>query len=144
MKGLDGDIELKYLLIGITSAIGSAFAYITIRALKEKENALVVVFHFQLVGTLTGLLFSAPVFEAPKGIEWVYLILIGLFTQLGQVNLTKALQQEKVANVSIINYTGIIYAVGAGFLLFGEVYSFATLAGMALVISGVLLSMIYR
>ena len=144
IKGLDGNVELLYLLIGIASAIGSAFAYITIRTLKEDEHPLVVVFHFQLVGTITGMIFSTPTFEVPQGIEWLYLFLIGLFTQLGQVNLTKALQQEKVANVSIINYTGIIYAVLAGFLLFDETYGTGTLVGIALVIAGVLLSMIYR
>lgn len=144
IKGLDGNVEMLYLLIGIASAIGSAFAYITIRTLKEDEHPLVVVFHFQLVGTITGLVCSVPSFEIPHGIEWLYLFLIGLFTQLGQVNLTKALQQEKVANVSIINYTGIIYAVLAGFLLFGESYGTGSLMGIALVIGGVLLSMLYR
>jgi drug/metabolite transporter (DMT)-like permease len=144
IKGLDGNVELLYLLIGIASAIGSAFAYITIRTLKEDEHPLVVVFHFQLVGTIAGLIGTVPSFEMPHGIEWLYLFLIGLFTQLGQLNLTKALQQEKVANVSIINYTGIVYAVLAGFLLFNESYGTGTLLGIAMVILGVLLSMIYR
>ncbi len=144
IKGLDGNVEMLYLLIGIASAIGSAFAYITIRTLKENEHPLVVVFHFQLVGTITGMAFSAPVFEIPHGMEWLYLFLIGLFTQLGQVNLTKALQQEKVAKVSIINYTGIIYAVLAGFLLFNETYGTGTLFGILMVIGGVLLSMLFH
>ena len=73
-----------------------------------------------------------------------FLILIGVFTQLGQLNLTKALQQDKVANVSIINYTGIIYAIVAGYFIFGEHYGAGSFAGIVLVIAGVLLSMIYR
>lgn len=144
MKGFDERIEFTYLLIGLISAVTSAFAYVTIRSLKAKEHPLVVVFHFQLVGTLTGLTFSTVNFEIPEGLDWLYLLLIGIFTQLGQVNLTKALQQDRVANVSIINYTGIIYAIAAGFLIFGEHYGAGTLAGIVLVIGGVLLSMVYR
>ena len=144
MKGVDERIELTYLLIGIFSAITSAFAYVTIRSLKAKEHPLVVVFHFQLVGTLTGLTFSTVNFTMPQGMDWIYLLLVGIFTQLGQVNLTKALQQDKVANVSIINYTGIVYAIAAGFLIFGEHYGVGTIMGILMVIAGVLLSMIYR
>jgi len=144
MKGVDDNIELSYLLVGILSAIVSGFAYITIRTLKAKEDPLVVVFHFQLVGTLTGLTFSTVNFTMPHGLDWIYLILVGIFTQLGQVNLTKALQQDKVANVSIINYTGVIYAIASGFLIFGEHYGVGTIGGILLVILGVLLSMIYR
>ena len=144
IKEFDERIDLLYLFIGLFSAVASAFAYITIRYLKEKENPLVVVFHFQLVGAITGLAFSTPIFVMPVGMEWVFLILIGVFTQLGQLNLTKALQQDKVANVSIINYTGIIYAIVAGYFIFGEHYGAGSFAGIVLVIAGVLLSMIYR
>ncbi|MBK8415849.1 MAG: DMT family transporter [Bacteroidetes bacterium] len=144
MKEFDERIELTYLLIGLFSAITSAFVYITIRSLKEKEHPLIVVFHFQLIGTLSGMVFSVPVFEMPAGIEWLYLLIIGIFTQLGQLNMTRALQQDRVANVSIINYTGVIYAIAAGFLLFGEHYGWGTLAGIGLVLAGVVMSMIIK
>ena len=144
MKGLDTTIDVVFLTIGITSSILSAFAYITIRALKNKEHPMLVVLYFQLVGAVTGMVFCIPNFEMPHGMDWLYLLLIGVFTQLGQVNLTKSLQQEKVAKVSIINYTGVMYAVAAGFFIFGEHYSSGTLFGMLLVIAGVVLSMFYR
>jgi drug/metabolite transporter (DMT)-like permease len=144
MRGFSSGIELIWLVAGIISAIGSAFAYITIRSLKQSENPLVVVFHFQLVGSLTGIAFSATSFVMPSGIEWLYLLMLGLFTQLGQMSMTRALQMDKVANVTIINYSGVVYATIAGFLLFGEQYSTGTLAGMALVIAGVVLSVLFR
>jgi len=144
MKDLDQSIEGIYVLIGIASSIGSAFAYITIRALKDKENPLTVVFYFQLVGTVTGLIFSVSNFKTPESMDWIYLLMVGLFTQLGQLNLTKSLQKENVAKVSIINYTGVIYAVAAGFFIFGEYYNAGTFLGMLLVIAGVVLSMFYR
>ncbi len=145
IQGVSNQAENFYILIGILSALGSALAYITIRTIKDKEHPLVVVFHFQLLGTITGLFFTAPVFVMPTGWDWVNLILVGLFTQLGQVNMTKSLQMEKVAGVSILNYIGVVYATMAGFFLFDERYSLSTIAGMALVVAGVVFSMLtYR
>jgi drug/metabolite transporter (DMT)-like permease len=144
MKGFDDQMEMKYLLIGIFSAIVSAFAYNTIRTLKDKEHPVVVVLHFQIIGTLAGGIFSVGEFEMPTGFDWLWLILIGVFTQLGQVSMTKALQRENVANVSILNYTGVVYALIFGHLLFGETYSFSTIIGILLVVSGVGLSILYR
>jgi len=69
--------------------------------------------------------------------------LIGVFSQLGQIFLTNALQKERVAGVAIINYTGLIYALLAGALIFGETQSAEALAGMLLVVFGVLLSVVY-
>ena len=68
----------------------------------------------------------------------------GVLTQIGQVNLTKALQLEKVANVTIFNYLGIIYALGFGFILFGEEYHWVALTGIILVIGGVLMNYFYN
>ncbi|MFN5324805.1 MAG: DMT family transporter [Bacteroidota bacterium] len=142
IQGVSNQAENFYILIGILSALGSALAYITIRTIKDKEHPLVVVFHFQLLGTITGLFFTAPVFVMPTGWDWMNLILVGLFTQLGQVNMTKSLQMEKVAGVSILNYIGVVYATLAGFFLFDERYSWNTIAGMALVVAGVVFSML--
>jgi len=53
------------------------------------------------------------------------------------------LQKEKVAGVAIINYSGLIYALLIGSLVFGEQQTAESLAGMLLVVFGVLLSVIY-
>ena len=81
----------------------------------------------------------------PSLYEWGCLILVGLFTQLGQVNMTKALQMEKIAGVSILNYIGVLYATLAGYFIFHETYNLTTIGGMLLVVAGVVLSMlVYR
>ena len=144
MKGFDDSVSLFYLAIGILSALGSACAYVTIRTIKKMEHPMVVVFHFQLIGSLTGLTFSTTNFVMPAGFDWINLILVGIFTQLGQVNMTKSLQLENVAKVSILNYTGVVYATAAGFLVFGEHYSAGTLFGMFLVIAGMVMSLLKR
>ncbi|MES2619339.1 MAG: DMT family transporter [Bacteroidota bacterium] len=144
IKGFDNRVSFYMLVMGITSALASGFAYNMVRSLREKEHTMVVVLHFQIVGTIAGLLFSVFNWRMPIGMEWFYLFMIGICTQLGQVNLTKALQQEKIASVTIYNYLGIIYALTFGFIFFDENYEWLALSGILLVIGGVLLNYFYQ
>ena len=57
LKGFDSRVSLFYLLIGIASALCSGMAYNLVRRLREREDPIVVVFHFQLVGIAAGLVF---------------------------------------------------------------------------------------
>lgn len=144
MKGFDATVPALYLCAGIVSAICSAMAYNLVRRLKEREHPLVVVLHFQLVGLVAGFVFILFGWTTPANAwEWFSLLMCGLLTQVGQTCLTKSLQTERVARVSILNYTGLIYALLFGVFIFGEVYSLQTLFGIALVLVGVLLSVLF-
>ena len=143
IKGIDTRISWQMLGIGVTSSVFSALAYNMIRTLKAKEHPLVVVLHFQMFGAITGLLFTLFNWQTPIGIDWLYLILLGVFTQLGQTNLTRAFQSEKAAKVSIIQYSGIIYALIFGWFLYGETHGWLEIAGIVLIIGGVLLNIIF-
>ena len=43
-----------------------------------------------------------------------------IFTQLAQVNMTKAFQMEKASEVGLIKYFGVVIAVFVGWLIFNE------------------------
>ena len=143
IKGFDSSVSTIHLLAGIASAICSGMAYNLVRRLREREHPLVVVLHFQLVGVVAGLVFSLFNWRTPTPWEWVSLLMCGLLTQLGQVCLTKALQAEAVAKVSILNYAGLIYALAFSVLIFGERYTGQTIFGILLVVMGVLLSVVF-
>ena len=57
--------------------------------------------------------------------------------------LTNALQREPVAGVAIVNYTGLIYAVTIGWIVFGEAQGIMAVVGMLLVVIGVAASVLY-
>jgi RarD protein len=144
IKGLDAAVPTPFLIIGIISAVCSAVAYNLVRRLKEQEHPLVVVLHFQLVGVVAGFAFTMFNWVAPANAwEWFCLLMCGLLTQVGQTCLTKAIQSERLAYVSILNYTGLVYALAFGIIIFGEVYTTQTMLGIALVVFGVLLSVVY-
>ncbi len=143
IEQFDTRISLFFLVIGIISAFCSGVAYNLVRSLRGREHPLTVVLHFQLVGVVVGSISILFEWKTPTGWDWLYLFLIGVFSQLGQVFLTSALQKEKVAGVAIINYTGLVYALLIGSFVFGEIQTAESLAGMLLVVFGVLLSVVY-
>lgn len=143
IQQLDARVSAFYAILGVVSAFFSGVAYNLVRTLKGKEHPLTVVLHFQLVGVVAGgisLLFN---WTTPVGLDWLYLLLIGIFSQLGQMFLTNALQREAVAGVAIVNYTGLVYAVSIGWIIFGEPQTLFSIAGMFLVVAGVLMSVLY-
>ncbi|MCW3126380.1 MAG: multidrug transporter [Bacteroidetes bacterium] len=143
VKGFDARINIWFLLLGLFSAFSSAIAYNLVRSLKEKEHPIVVVLHFQLVGTLVGFVGCFFDWKMPQGMDWVYLLLTGILTQLGQTNLTKALQTERVAITSSLNYLGILYALIFGVMFFSESYTITIITGISFVVGGVLLNIIF-
>lgn len=143
IQQVDTRISPFYLAIGVISALCSGVAYNLVRSLRGREHPLTVVLHFQLVGVVVGGLSLLFEWRTPQGLDWLYLFLVGVFSQLGQIFLTNALQNERAASVSIVNYTGLIYAISIGWLVFGEVHSIETVIGMLLVVCGVVGSVIY-
>ncbi|GIU82171.1 MAG: DMT family transporter [Acidobacteria bacterium] len=143
IQKVDTRIPLFYLILGIFSAFCSAVAYNLVRKLRGQEHPLTVVLHFQLVGMIVGFLFAIFQWKMPTLSDLFYLFLIGVFSQLGQVFLTKALQREKAASVAIVNYTGLIYGLVFGWILFGESQSVEAIFGMLLVVAGVTASVLY-
>lgn len=143
IEQFDSRIELKYLIFGIISAFCSGMAYNLVRSLRGKEHPLTVVLHFQLTGAVVGAISLFFAFEMPVGWDWLFLFLVGVFSQLGQIFLTDALQRERIAGVAIVNYTGLVYALTIGWIVFGEKQGIMAIGGMVLVVLGVFLSVLY-
>lgn len=143
IQRFDERVSLWFLIIGIISAFCSGVAYNLVRSLKGKEHPLTVVLHFQLIGVLAGTISLFFEWRMPTGWDWLFLFLIGVASQLGQIFLTNALQREAVAGVAIVNYTGLVYAVAIGWIIWGEMQTFSSILGMSLVVLGVLLSVLY-
>lgn len=143
IEQFDSRISPFFLAIGVLSAFCSGVAYNLVRRMRQQEHPLTVVLHFQLVGVVVGAISLFVDWKTPIGSDWLILFLIGVFSQLGQIFLTNALQREKAAGVAIINYSGLIYAILIGTFFFGESLLPMTVLGMVLVVCGVLMSVIY-
>jgi drug/metabolite transporter (DMT)-like permease len=140
IEGFDPRLTLMYTLIGVGSAFFSGISYNVIRKLNTTEHPLVIVFYFPLVTIPVAAVWSAFVWVKPSLMDWFLLLLVGLLTQFAQFYMTKAYQNEKLANVANLNYLGIIYALGLGWVFFDESFNVLTFLGMGLVLAGVMLN----
>lgn len=144
IKGYDPRVTNLYLLLGIGAGLFAGLAYNIIRKLNTTEHPLVIVFYFPLVTIpLTGI-YVWMNWVQPRGMEWVYLGLIGILTQLAQYCMTKAYQLEELNKVASLNYIGIFYALGFGYFVFEESFHPFSYVGMLLVLAGVLLNILYK
>tara|TARA_A200000159_G_C7041083_1_gene222098 strand:- start:45 stop:545 length:501 start_codon:yes stop_codon:yes gene_type:complete len=141
IKGFDERISVTFMLIGICSAMFSGMAYTCIRQLKDTEHPVVVVLYFPLVAIPIMSVLSYLNWVTPQGTDWLYLLLMGLFTQIAQILMTKGIQSSVANKMISLKYVGTIYALAIGYLLFGESYGIMSLLGIAMVISGVVLNL---
>ncbi len=140
---IDARVSYFFIFLGIISAFGSGAAYNLVRKLKDDEHPLTIILHFQLVGVVAGFISLFFAWKTPVGWDWFYLLLIGVFSQLGQIFLTNAFSKEKAATVAIIVYSGLIYGIAIGWIFYGEAQTVFSLFGMILVVIGVIASVLY-
>ncbi len=106
--------------IGLLGALLTALAYTCVRKLSKSEDNLVIIYYFPLVSILFTLPFMIHHAVFPKGMEWSWLLGIGMFTQLGQILITKGLSVLPAGRASAINYGQVLFANIWGILLFKE------------------------
>lgn len=144
IQGFDPRISFIHVVMGITASLFMGLAYNFIRKLKTDEHPLVIIFYFPLVMLPISAIWSSFVWVQPVGWDWLVLILVGISTQIAQFFMTKAYQQEELNKISILTYVGIIYSLLFGYFLFDENYNLITYGGMALVLSGVILNVLWK
>ncbi|MBT3648660.1 MAG: DMT family transporter [Flavobacteriales bacterium] len=138
IKGFDERVSMLYLGIGIISALISGIAYNAIMKCRTTDHPITVVLYFPLIATpVMGIACLTAGWVTPTGIEWFLLLALGIFTQIAQVYMTKALHADHSSRIMPFKYTGVLYALGIGFLFFGELLPWFSLVGIGLVIVGV-------
>jgi len=145
-----------YHAAGLLSGVTSALAYITVGRLNKYYDTRIIVLSFVLTGFLVPLCFMLVRYFAhitpddvffiewrwPQGIEWVYVISLGLAALFGQYCVTKAYGADKAGIVSAIGYANIIFSVFIGMALGDAFPDLMSLSGIiCIILSGVLISL---
>ncbi|MCH2223813.1 MAG: DMT family transporter [Crocinitomicaceae bacterium] len=138
------NLSFLWLGLGIVSAVFSGLAYTAILKLKSTDNALTIVMYFPMIAIPVMTLFCLFEFTMPKGIEWIILLIIGVFTQFAQILMTKALHNGSASTITPFQYIGAVYAFLIGYFIFDEITSWIIDIGMILVVLGVLLNALSR
>jgi len=143
LKGFDLRIDFISLGLALTSAVFVGMVFVLIRYLGSREHYLTIINYFMIISMLIGLC-SFPWWQMPVGREWLSVIGIGIFGLFGQVFMTRAFQLEETSVVAPFKYMELIYALILGYFIFEETYRPLAFAGIALILSGMLLNVIAK
>jgi len=143
LKGFDLRIDFISLGLALISAVFVGMVFVLIRYLGSREHYLTIINYFMIISMLIGLC-SFPWWQMPVGREWLSVIGIGIFGLVGQVFMTRAFQLEETSVIAPFKYMELIYALILGYFIFGETYRPLAFAGIALILSGMLLNVIAK
>ena len=129
------------VLIALAGALFTSLAYVSVRSLGNSEHPLVIVFYFPLVALPLTLPLVALDPVLPTASELLWLVGVGVFTQVGQVYLTRGLTALPAAQATAISYVQVAFAGLWGWLVFGESVDGWTVAGAVLVLAAMLVSL---
>ncbi|WP_226897196.1 DMT family transporter [Paraclostridium bifermentans] len=112
---------------GILGAIFAAAAYTCLRVLGGKEKFYTVVFFFSLFSTVSIFPFAIMSYKSMTIIQFVYLVLGGVFASIGQFGVTLAYKYAPAKEISIFDYSNIIFSAIISIVVFNVIpdkYSF--------------------
>ena len=144
-----GEIEKSHIF-GFLNAIGAALAFTSIRELKNYYDTRAIVLIFMSMGLVVPIIsmivshyymnpdydFILGVFTMPQGIEWLYLLGLGIFAYLSQFYMTKAYGESKAGIIGAVSYSVILFSVVIGIALGDELPSLLTFIGIGFIIFG--------
>ncbi len=133
-------IPLLAITAGLGGALGSGIAYTLVRKLVTTEHPSVIVLYFPMVCLPGTLLLGFDDFVWPTPEAWLALIGVGVFTQLGQLSLTRAMQFDSASRTTSLSYLQIVFAALLGWTIFGEMPTTATVIGASLILLGAFIS----
>ena len=127
------------LTIAIIGALLTSIAYICVRKLSSEEHSLVIIYYFPLVSIPLSIPFIVKDFVMPSGTDWLWLIGIGLFTQIGQICITEGLRIIPAGQATSLNYSQVVFASIWGVLIFQEpITGTICLGGICVLISTII------
>ena len=118
---------------GIMGAIFAAAAYTCLRVLGSKEKFYTVVFYFSLFSTISILPFTIVVYKSMTITQLIYLILAGVFASIGQFGITLAYKYAPAKEISIFDYSNIIFSAIISIVVFSAIPDIFSIIGYIII-----------
>lgn len=127
--------EAVGVALGVATAILTAFALMQVRRLAQTETTGAIAFYFALVSTLCGLATLPLGWALPAGRDLALLLASGLLGGLAHIAMTVSFQRAEASTLAPFEYLTILWAVGLGLAVFGEMpdASFALATGLVII-----------
>ena len=130
------NITSLYALAGLLGGLGAGIAYTFVRKLGQQgERGPVIVAFFSIFTCCLCLPFMLADFHPMSAMQWLFLIFAGLAAAGGQFTVTAAYKYAPAKNISVFDYSQVIFASIWGALVFDELPDYLSVIGYVIVIS---------
>lgn len=138
------NLDIIPSLLGVMGAICAAAAYTCLRVLGGKEKHYTVVFFFSLFSTVVIFPFMIVVYKSMTMTQFIYLILAGVFASIGQFGVTLAYKYAPSKEISIFDYSNIIFSAIISFIIFGVLPDYLSVLGYIIIFSASFYMFLYN
>ncbi len=115
------DVDIFPALIGVLGACGAGSAYTAVRALGNRgEKGPVIVFFFSAFSCVVTLPYILFKYEPMSLYQVFMLLLAGLSAAGGQFSVTAAYSNAPAKEISVFDYSQVIFAAVFGFVFMGD------------------------
>lgn len=130
------NMDLFPSIIGFLGGMGAGAAYACVSYLGRKgEKGPVIVFVFSVFSCLCALPYIIFSFTPMNAYQTVMLLLTGLAAAGGQFGITAAYTHAPAKEVSVFDYSQIIFSALLGFVIFSQIPDILSIAGYVIIIS---------
>ncbi|MGN0396060.1 MAG: DMT family transporter [Coprococcus sp.] len=123
-------------LIGLIGGISAGAAYTAVRYLgNHGAKSPQIVFFFSAFSTIVMLPYLLIYYKPMSISQFVILMLTGVFAAAGQFSITAAYSNAPAKEISIFDYTQIIFSAILGFALFEQIPDIYSILGYIIILS---------
>ncbi len=145
IKPTFSNMNLLPSLIGLLGGIGAGAAYTMVRKLGElKENSAFVVLFFSVFSCLVTLPWLIFDYHAMTLAQLGLLLLAGLSAAGGQFAITSAYFHAPAREISVYDYSQILFSAALGFIMFGQIPDLLSWIGYAIICGMAVLMFLYN
>ncbi len=122
--------------VGVLGGFGAGVAYTFVRKLgMQGERGPVIVFFFSMFSTLVVLPFMIAGFQPMTGKQLLLLLAAGASAAGGQLSITAAYSKAPAKEISVFDYSQILFAAVLGFFVLGELPDLYSVLGYIIIIA---------
>ena len=137
-------VDIIPYIIGLSSAIFAGAAYTCVRAIGNREKHYTVVFYFSCFSVVTIFPFMIFSYTPMTWLQFTYLILAGIFATIGQFGITLAYKYAPAKEISIFDYSNIIFSAIISMVIFNQSPDILSVLGYIVIFSASLYMFIYN
>lgn len=132
-------------LVGFVGGMGAGLAYTLLRkATSHGVPGHLIVFVFSAFSCLCSIPYCILYYTPMKPIQLLFLILTGVAASCGQFSITAAYTYAPASELSVYDYTQVIFAGILGFLFLNEMPDFLSIMGYVTIIGASIVMFIMR